>query len=182
MIRKVDNAFLFALRVHDGQIRKDGKPYISHPFSVAMILAENGADDDLICAGLLHDTIEDGGVTAEELRQNFGDEVARLVLFDTENKKKSWKERKDATIHALQSCDKKCAMLVCADKVSNLSDIAEKAETEGDDVWKRFSYGKREQRWLYTEYAEALAELNELQMYKDLVTITNNIFSEGDKQ
>ena len=81
MINKVNVAFLFALRVHGKQTRKDGKPYIVHPFSVATELAKNGADEELICAGLLHDTIEDGGVTPEELRCEFGDEVLRLVLW-----------------------------------------------------------------------------------------------------
>ena len=67
MTNRVNHAFLFALRVHGEQTRKDGKPYIVHPFSVATELAKNGADDALICAGLLHDTIEDGGVAPEEL-------------------------------------------------------------------------------------------------------------------
>ena len=66
----VNRAFLYALKVHDGQKRKDGKPYIVHPFAVANILTENGAEKDLVCAGLLHDVIEDGGVTAEELQKN----------------------------------------------------------------------------------------------------------------
>ena len=67
----VNRAFLYALKVHDGQKRKDGKPYIVHPFAVANILTENGAEKDLVCAGLLHDVIEDGGVTAEELQKEF---------------------------------------------------------------------------------------------------------------
>lgn len=129
MINKVNAAFLFALRVHGKQTRKDGKPYIVHPFSVATELAKNGAGDDLVCAGLLHDTIEDGGVAPEELRREFGDEVLRLVLFDTENKELSWKERKDATLNALENCDRKCAMLICADKLSNIRDVLEGLKT-----------------------------------------------------
>ena len=105
MTDSVNRAFLFALKVHGGQTRKDGKPYITHPFSVAMELAKNGASDELICAGLLHDTIEDGGVSPDELKREFGGEVLRLVLFDTENKRLSWKERKDATLLALENCN-----------------------------------------------------------------------------
>ena len=130
MTNMLEKAFLFALKVHGRQTRKDGKPYITHPFSVAMELAKNGANDELICAGLLHDTIEDGGVTPEELKREFGEEVLRLVLFDTENKKLSWKERKDATLLALENCDRKCAMLVCADKLSNIRDLAEGLKDE----------------------------------------------------
>ena len=141
MTNMVEKAFLFALKVHGGQTRKDGKPYITHPFSVAMELAKNGANDELICAGLLHDTIEDGGVTPEELKREFGEEVLRLVLFDTENKKLSWKERKDATLLALENCDRKCAMLICADKLSNIRDLSEGLKAEGESIWNKFKYG-----------------------------------------
>lgn len=58
-----DEALLFAIKAHENQIRKDGKPYIIHTVSVALELAKNGADDDLICAGLLHDTVEDTNIT-----------------------------------------------------------------------------------------------------------------------
>lgn len=69
MTDRVNRALMFALNVHGGQTRMDGKPYITHPFSVAMELVKNGANDELICAGLLHDTIDDGGVTPDELKQ-----------------------------------------------------------------------------------------------------------------
>ena len=86
MRNMVDRAFLFALKVHGGQTRKDGKPYITHPFLVAMELAKNGANDELICAGLLHDTIEDGGVTPEELKREFSEEVLRLFCLTLRTK------------------------------------------------------------------------------------------------
>ncbi|MGN1099221.1 MAG: HD domain-containing protein, partial [Christensenellales bacterium] len=106
-----EEAFLFALKVHAGQQRKDGKPFIIHPFAVATELAKNGADDTLIAAGLLHDVIEDAGVTAGEVGEKFGDEVLRLVLFDTEDKSLSWESRKAAGLESLKNCDRKCAML-----------------------------------------------------------------------
>ena len=117
MTNMVEKAFLFDLKVHGGQTRKDGKPYITHPFSVAMELAKNGANDELICAGLLHDTIEDGGVTPDELKREFGEEVLRLVLFDTENKKLSWKERKDATLLALEKLCRELSEIVPEEKI-----------------------------------------------------------------
>lgn len=176
MTNKLEHAFLFALRVHGGQVRKDGKPYIVHPFSVATELAKNGAGDDLICAGLLHDTVEDGGAMPEELRREFGDEVLRLVLFDTENKSLSWKERKEATFHDLENCDRKCAMLICADKLANLRDMAEEFENEGDVVWKRFKHGKEEQEWLFRSCVEALGCLSDLPMYDDLRQTVESVF------
>ncbi|MEI3535491.1 MAG: HD domain-containing protein [Bacilli bacterium] len=149
MTDRVNRAFMFALNVHGGQTRKDGKPYITHSFSVAMELAKNGANDELICAGLLHDTIEDGDVTPDELKREFGEEVLRLVLFDTENKKLSWKERKDATLLALENCDRKCAMLICADKLSNIRDLADGLKDEGKSFWNKFKYGRDRQEWLF---------------------------------
>lgn len=176
MTNRVNHAFLFALRVHGEQTRKDGKPYIVHPFSVATELAKNGADDALICAGLLHDTIEDGGVAPEELRREFGEDILRLVLFDTENKKLSWKERKDATLRALESCDRRCAMLICADKLSNLQDVLEGLQSEGEAVWRRFKYGREQQEWLFREYVEVLGRLSDLTMYDDLKQTVEAVF------
>lgn len=176
MTNMVEKAFLFALKVHGGQTRKDGKPYITHPFSVAMELAKNGANDELICAGLLHDTIEDGGVSPDELKREFGEEVLRLVLFDTENKKLSWKERKDATLLALENCDRECAMLICADKLSNIRDLSEGLEAEGEAVWNKFKYGRDRQEWLFREYVEVLSRLSDLRMYYEFKQAVETVF------
>lgn len=173
---KVNQAFLFALRVHGKQTRKDGKPYIVHPFAVATELAKNGADDDLICAGLLHDTVEDGGVSPEELEHSFGNEVLRLVLFDTEDKRLSWKERKEATLHALENCDRRPAMLVCADKLSNIRDMSEGSETEGEAFWNRFRHGKADQEWLFRKYVEVFDRLSGLKLYDDLKQAVESVF------
>ena len=177
MTNMVEKAFLFALKVHGGQTRKDGKPYITHPFSVAMELAKNGANDELICAGLLHDTIEDGGVSPDDLKREFGGEVLRLVLFDTENKRLSWKERKDATLLALENCDRKCAMLVCADKLSNIRDLSEGLEAKGESVWNKFKYGRDRQEWLFREYVEVLSRLSDLRMYDELKQAVETVFN-----
>ena len=177
MTDRVNRAFMFALNVHGGQTRKDGKPYITHPFSVAMELAKNGANDELICAGLLHDTIEDGGVTPDELKREFGEEVLRLVLFDTENKKLSWKERKDATLLALENCDRKCAMLICADKLSNIRDLADGLKDEGKSFWSKFKYGRDRQEWLFCEYVEVLSRLSNLKMYDELKQAVETVFN-----
>lgn len=172
-------AFEFALRVHKDQTRKDGKPYICHPFSVAIELAKNGADDNLICAGLLHDTVEDGGITPAEI-EKFGEDVSKPVLFDTENKSLSWKERKEATIHALENCDRRCAMLVCADKLSNISDIANWLKTEGESMWTGFKCGRETQEWLYRKYVAALSQLSDLRMYKEFKETVETVFGKKE--
>jgi len=78
-IRKIERAYEVAARLHAGQSRRSGDPYITHPLAVATILAELGMPHDTICAALLHDTVEDTQYTIGQLREDFGDEVTSLV-------------------------------------------------------------------------------------------------------
>jgi len=75
----IERAYLAAEKAHGTQIRKSGDPYITHPLAVASILADIGMTEPTLCAALLHDTVEDTPYTLEELRKDFGDEVALLV-------------------------------------------------------------------------------------------------------
>ncbi|MBR9987588.1 MAG: bifunctional (p)ppGpp synthetase/guanosine-3',5'-bis(diphosphate) 3'-pyrophosphohydrolase, partial [Desulfosarcina sp.] len=75
----VDRAYIFSARVHDGQMRLSGEPYLSHPLEVAGILAEMKLDSVSIAAGLLHDVIEDTHATEEELEEMFGHDVLHIV-------------------------------------------------------------------------------------------------------
>ncbi len=75
----VEKAYNFALDAHQGQLRKSGEPYLEHPVGVAMILAELQFDSATLAAALLHDVLEDCGISVSEIEANFGDEVARLV-------------------------------------------------------------------------------------------------------
>ncbi|MEI2642000.1 MAG: HD domain-containing protein [Candidatus Nanopelagicales bacterium] len=75
----VERAYVMAAHLHSEQKRRSGEPYITHPLAVATILAELGMTPTTLAAALLHDTVEDTGYTVERLREDFGDEVARLV-------------------------------------------------------------------------------------------------------
>lgn len=75
----IEKAYAFSEKAHEGQIRRSGEPYISHPLNVAGILADLHLDIDTIITGLLHDTVEDTEVTLEDVRREFGDTVATLV-------------------------------------------------------------------------------------------------------
>ena len=75
----IDRAYRTAEHYHDGQTRISGEPYITHPLAVATILAELGMTEATLCAALLHDTVEDTSYTLEQLRADFGDEIAGLV-------------------------------------------------------------------------------------------------------
>lgn len=76
---KIEEAYRFANDAHHGQMRLSGEPYVSHPITVAGILVELGMDSDSIVAALLHDVVEDTGVSKEDVAQKFGDDVALLV-------------------------------------------------------------------------------------------------------
>ena len=78
-IAVIERAFTRAESAHEGQLRKSGAPYITHPVAVAEILADLGLDPNTIAAALLHDTVEDTEYSAELLRKEFGDEIANLV-------------------------------------------------------------------------------------------------------
>src|SRR3954470_17815674 len=75
----IKKAYVYSAKVHQGQLRKSGEPYLVHPLEVAGILAELKLDESSIVTGLLHDTIEDTLATPEELTELFGPEVAQLV-------------------------------------------------------------------------------------------------------
>jgi GTP diphosphokinase / guanosine-3',5'-bis(diphosphate) 3'-diphosphatase len=75
----LSRAFTFAAKAHEDQYRRSGEEFILHPFNAAKICAELRLDDETIAAALLHDVVEDSGVTIEEVRDDFGDEIAQLV-------------------------------------------------------------------------------------------------------
>ena len=80
-IEKIKEAFLYAAKLHEGQFRLSGEPYVCHPVAVAVIVAELGLDTDSICAALLHDTVEDCAdkTNLETIAKMFGNDVSMLV-------------------------------------------------------------------------------------------------------
>jgi hypothetical protein len=117
-----------AARWHVNQRRKGAaqEPYVTHLLEVAMLVAEatDGADPNLIVAALLHDTIEDQGVTREEIAARFNDDVANLVIEVTDNKKLPKAERKQLQIKNAPKLTARAKILKFADKISNLRSLA----------------------------------------------------------
>lgn len=152
----IDEACLYAVKAHSGQLRK-GKdvPYIVHPLEVMTILYRMGADSDLLAAGVLHDTVEDTDATLGDIKALFGDGVAELVATHTEDKSLSWEERKELSCKELAEASKRVQMLVLADKLSNIREMAQDVKN-GDDLWERFKRGKDAQKWYYELGVECL--------------------------
>lgn len=120
-------AFKFAAEKHALQRRKGSKAeaYIVHPGDVANLLARhtNGRDINLIIAGLLHDTVEDCGVTLEEIEKEFGKDVADLVREVSDDKNLPKEERKRLQIVNASKKSARGKMLSMADKVANLKSM-----------------------------------------------------------
>ena len=125
----------FSALKHQNQKRKDGKtPYIIHPISVAMILAEIGGVDDkeILSAALLHDTIEDTDTTADEIEREFGARVRGIVEELTDNKLLSYSERKQLQIDHAPKLSKDATLVKIADKISNITDVINESPPEWD--------------------------------------------------
>jgi len=147
-IKKIQRAIEFAVKTHEvyqKQTRKGrNTAYISHPLTVGIILSRIGADDDLVCAGILHDTIEDSipekKVTFDMIKKRFGLRTARLVLDVTEeNKALSWQERKRQAIDHIKSFSQESLLLKSADLISNLSELVDIYNKEGDQSFEVFN-------------------------------------------
>ncbi|MBM4320470.1 MAG: bifunctional (p)ppGpp synthetase/guanosine-3',5'-bis(diphosphate) 3'-pyrophosphohydrolase, partial [Deltaproteobacteria bacterium] len=92
----IKQAYLFAGQAHDGQVRKSGDPYLVHPLEVALLICDLKLDEASICAGLLHDVVEDTLVTIEGLQKQFGKEIADLVDGVTKLSQVEFTSREDA--------------------------------------------------------------------------------------
>ena len=138
---KFARALHFAARKHASQHRKGEaqEPYINHVAEVALLLAEatDGQDLNLVLAGLLHDTIEDTPTTHDELIENFGADVADLVLEVTDDKFLPKAERKKLQIEKAPHNSDRAKMIKIADKVSNLNSILNSPPVDWSEERKR---------------------------------------------
>ena len=156
----IDFATEVAEQAHRGQFRKGTRiPYISHPRAVARILSDAGCSEELVVAGILHDTLEDTSLTLDYIRENFGAKVADIVRGCSEpDKSLPWEQRKQHTLDSLNTASVEVRTVTCADKLHNLLTIIADYENVGDDVWDRFSRGKGAQEWYYRELAASLCD------------------------
>jgi (p)ppGpp synthase/HD superfamily hydrolase len=157
----VESALAFAAQAHREQVRKgSGIPYIVHPVGVMLLLMQAGEHDpELLAAALLHDTLEDAGVTEEVLRRAFGERVAGIVSGASEPyaRDELWETRKQHTVEYLPGAPREVQLVAAADKLHNLSTmVAEHAEL-GDALWARFNRGRSEIAWYYRAVAESLS-------------------------
>ncbi len=148
----IAEAVEFAVQAHAGQKRKGTDfPYIFHPMEAGAIAARLTDDGEIVAAAVLHDVLEDTPVSPAELEGRFGPRVARLVLAQSEDKTKSWRERKAHTIAQLQRAPREEQIVALGDKLSNIGALYSDLLQLGDALWGRFNVSDPgNQIWYYT--------------------------------
>jgi len=142
-------ALAFAAHKHRDQRRKDAQasPYINHPIALANVLAREGRiyDVDVLCAALLHDTVEDTRTTPRELRRVFGQKIARIVAEVTDDKSLSKAKRKALQIQHARHISPQAKLVKLADKISNVRDVARRPPATWERSRQReyFDWAKR---------------------------------------
>ena len=138
------DALAFAAHKHRAQRRKDkeASPYINHPIALADVLANEGGvvDPVTLCAALLHDTIEDTRTSNRELRENFGKEIADVVMEVTDDKTLRKYVRKRRQIEHAPHLSRRAKLVKLADKICNLRDIASNPPATWSRTRKREYY------------------------------------------
>jgi (p)ppGpp synthase/HD superfamily hydrolase len=162
MNSRLDEAFIFAHRLHRNQRRKGTAiPYLSHLMAVASLVMENGGAEDAVIAALLHDSIEDQGVVSAEIEARFGEAVAKVVQECTDSfqiPKPSWKQRKVDYLDCIPHKSPTALLVTTADKLHNARSILSDYRTHQEAVWNRFSGGKEGTLWYYHSLSERLNE------------------------
>jgi len=148
---KIQKAIKFSIKTHDvyQKQKRKGKDisYITHPLTVGIIIARVEADEDLVAAGVLHDTIEDSvpekKVTREMLEERFGKKVADIVVSVSEmNKDLPWEERKREALEHIKRFNQDSLLVKSADVISNVSEIIDDHARYGDEIFYRFNAPK----------------------------------------
>ena len=176
----INKAIEFATKAHEGQLRKGTKrPYIVHPVEVGDIVSTMTSDEEIISAAVLHDTIEDcEGVTRELLAREFSERVASIVAQESEDKSKSWMERKTFTIEHLRTAPWEVQMVGLADKLSNMRDIDRDYPVAGERLWERFRMkDKAVIGWYYKGVRDALADaFKDEKLYQEYCGLVEKYF------
>ncbi len=152
-IDTITRAYEYAKMLHNGQTRQSGEPYITHPVNVAYILAEMHADCDTVCAGLLHDTLEDTNVKKEDIAHEFNQDVANLVDGVTKISKMNFSTKEEQTLANTRkiitgiTSDVRIIIIKLADRLHNMRTLQYKTPfkqkenaLETMDIFVPFAY------------------------------------------
>ena len=182
----LDRAISFATSAHSGQFRKGSNiPYIVHPLEAMAIVATVSDNQELLAAAVLHDVVEDTPASIDDIRQEFGDHVAALVLSDSNPPRRpgdTWRSRKQAAADRLAAAPRDAQLVALGDKLSNLRAIHRDFQALGDTLWQRFkaSGGQSDIAWYYHALASALAPLAGTPPYDEFAALLPLTFPKTD--
>lgn len=175
-----EKAVIFATDAHTGQKRKGTHlPFIIHPLEVASIVAAMTKDEDMMCAAVLHDVVEDcEDVSIEEIRKEFGDKIASYVEQESEDKSKTWVERKGRTIEFLKNeASLNSKILAMGDKLANIRAISRDYKSIGEELWQRFNMKDKDmQGWYYKSLIDGFEDLKEFHQYTEYCYLVEQVF------
>ncbi|MDX6224855.1 MAG: hypothetical protein QOE64_1231 [Frankiales bacterium] len=175
------DALSWAATLHATQQRKGtGHPYVAHLLSVSALVWRDGGGEDEAIAGLLHDAIEDQGVSREAIAERYGRRVAHIVDLCTDAEgepKPPWRARKEAHLAKLRDVrDVDVLRVVAADKVDNATSVLADHDVIGARIWDIFRGGREGTAWYYGAMYELLAaNAPELELVRRLRTLSEEL-------
>ena len=181
----VSEAIVFSTKAHDGMRRRKSEvPYIVHPMEVGAIISTMTDDQEVIAAGLLHDVVEDAGITLEEIGEKFGARVMELVAAETENKREdlppedTWRIRKEESLEKLKNTDDIDVLIMwIGDKLSNIRAIYRDFLVEGNELWNKFHQSDiGVQAWYYRSIMKYTERLSGTLAWIEYKTLVEKIF------
>lgn len=185
----VSEAIAFSAMAHDGmRRRKSDAPYILHPMEVGAIVGTMTSNQEVIAAGVLHDVVEDAGISIEEIGEKFGTRVMELVASETENKREelppedTWQIRKEESLEKIRTTnDIEVLMLWIGDKLSNIRAIYRDFLVEGNAVWDKFHQSDSNvQAWYYRSIVKYTERLSHTLAWIEYKTLVEKIFGVED--
>jgi len=181
---KFEEALIYATQAHCNQTRKKtGIPYIAHILGVTAIALEYGGNETEAIGALLHDTVEDcgGAERLRDIREKFGDDVARIVDGCTDSDqtpKPPFLDRKRAYIEHLKDSDSSTRLVSASDKLHNTRAILAELRRTGLDVFERFAGKKDGTLWYYRALVTAFRQHGE---HADLIDELDRVVNEIEK-
>jgi GTP pyrophosphokinase len=189
----INKAYVFAARMHDGQLRKSGDPYFIHPVSVAHIIADMHLDGSSVCAALLHDVIEDTEASETDIARLFGEEIAFLVDGVTKLGKINFTSKEDQQAESFRKMlvamarDIRVLLVKLADRLDNMRtldhmsvDAQERISRETLEIYAPLA-GRLGIQWIKNELSDLSFKHLHPEQYTDLVKQTKKIARDREK-
>ncbi|MEK7530580.1 MAG: HD domain-containing protein [Patescibacteria group bacterium] len=154
----LEKAVRIAVEAHKDQKRKDGPPYIIHPFGVALKLAKYGFSDTVVAAALVHDVLEDTEYPPDTMHAELGDEVWAIIQSVTNDDSLSWEDKKLKYIETVRAGSDDAKAVATGDKIHNMESLVIAYKEHGDTLWTKFNANKVKKLWFEEKMLAMLKE------------------------